>query len=106
MVFREFCELLYGAYLEDKNYIQKLRDRIKSEEFQKDVMYDTAYLNYMSINPRDPSTYRQKVKYIPHELDPEQGIFVYENRNRDQENWKVIKDCINKRRRNDQNSKS
>ena len=106
MVFREFCDLLYAAYLEDKNYIQKLRDRIKSEEFQKDVMYDTAYLNYMSINPRDPSTYQHKVKYIPHELDPEQGIFVYDHKIRDQENWRVIKDCINKRRRNDKNTKS
>ena len=103
MVFREFCELLYGAYLEDKNYIQKLRDRIKSEEFQKDVMYDTAYLNYMSINPREPSTYQQKVKYIPHELDPEQGIFVYEDQNA-RRNLEIIKRCM--RRKNDTNKKS
>ena len=39
MLFREYVELLYQAYLEDRGYLRKLRDIIKSEEFNKDQIY-------------------------------------------------------------------
>lgn len=57
MLFREYVELLYQAYLEDRGYLQKLRDRIQSEEFNKDQMYDPSFECFKSIDPSDPDTY-------------------------------------------------
>lgn len=78
MVFREYVELLYQAYLQDKGYLETLRKKIKSEEFNKDQMYDSAFQNWKQVNPGDPLSYKQKVKYHPNEIDPQQGVYVYE----------------------------
>ena len=57
MLFRDYVELLYQAYLQDKGYLQTLRDKIKSQEFSKDQMYDPAFENWNEIRHEDPSTY-------------------------------------------------
>ena len=107
MCFRDFVEILFQAYLQDKNYLQTLRDKIQTDSFSKDSIFDPAFENWKSIDPRRVDQGElPRWKYHPHPLDPESGVYVYENKNRAQENWSVIKDCINKRRRNDKNPKS
>jgi len=54
MLFRDYVELLYQAYLQDKGYLQTLRDKIKSQEFSKDQMYDPAFENWNEIRHEDP----------------------------------------------------
>ena len=55
MLFRDYVELLYQAYLQDKGYLQTLRDKIKSQEFSKDQMYDPVFENWNEIRHEDPS---------------------------------------------------
>jgi hypothetical protein len=80
MLFRDYVELLYQAFLQDKGYLTTLRDKIKSDSWTKEQLHDPAFQNWKSINPRDPSTYQQQVKYYPNDIDPEQGVYVYESR--------------------------
>jgi hypothetical protein len=106
MTFREYVELLYQAYLQDKGYLQTLRDKIKSEEFNRDQMYDSAFENCKSIDPRRVDrTELPRWKYHPNPIDPQTGVYVYEDTNRARENWRVIKNSISKRRRHDHNQK-
>ncbi len=98
MIFREYVELLYQAFLQDKGYIETLRERIQSEEFNKDQMYDSAFQNWKSINPADPYSYRQKVRYYPNEVDPQQGVFIYEDRSKAKEDLKLIRRCLKRKK--------
>ena len=100
MIFREYVELLYQAYLQDKGYLETLRQKIKSEEFNKDQMYDSAFQNWKKINPGDSLSYRQKVKYHPNEVDPQQGVYVYEHEQRTRDTADRVKRCLKKK--NDQ----
>jgi hypothetical protein len=79
MLFRDYVELLYQAYLQDKGYIETLRKKIQSEEFNKEQLYDPAFQNWKQINPADRDTSRQRVKYHPSPVDPQQGVYVYED---------------------------
>ena len=98
MIFREYVELLCQAFLQDKGYIETLRERIQSEEFNKDQMYDSGFQNWKSINPADPYSYRQKVRYYPNEVDPQQGVFIYEDRSRAKEDLKLIRRCLKRKK--------
>jgi len=98
MIFRDYVELLYQAFLQDKGYIETLREKIRSEEFNKDQMYDTAFQNWKSINPSDPDSYRQKVRYYPNEVDPQQGVYIYEDRAKAREDLKLIRRCLKRRK--------
>jgi len=101
MLFRDYVELLYQAYLQDKGYLQTLRDKIKSQEFSKDQMYDPAFENWNEIRYEDPSTCHQaKWRYHPNTLNPEVGVFVFEEKSKKQ--WEIIKDCARRKRKRDQ----
>lgn len=78
MLFRDYIELLYQAYLQDKGYLGTLRDRIKSKEFSKDQMYDPGFENWKSIDPRRQETHQRKInRFYPNPYDPEQGIYTH-----------------------------
>lgn len=100
MLFREYVELLYQAYLDDRGYLQKLRDRIQSEEFNKDQMYDPSFEDWKSIDPRNPDTYHgNRVKYYPSPLDYQQGVYTFEERNKARKMLKLIKESVRQRKR-------
>ena len=102
MLFRDYVELLYQAYLQDKGYIQSIREKIQSEQFNKDQMYDPAFENWKSIDPRRVEKGElPRWKYHPNPIDPETGVYVYEDRQKAKENWRVVKECLNKRRKYD-----
>ena len=106
MLFRDYIELLYQAYLQDKGYLQTLRDKIKSQEFSKDQMYDPAFENWNEIRHEDPSTYHQaRWKYHPNPIDPEAGVFVFEEDLKLKEQWAIIKDCARRKRKRDQHKR-
>jgi hypothetical protein len=99
MLFREYVELLYQAYLQDKGYLQTLRDKIKSSAFNQDQMSDPAFENWKDIKPDDSSTYHQsRWKYHPHPMDPQTGVFVFEQQQKVKRQVEIIKDCIKRRR--------
>ena len=100
MLFREYVELLYQAYLEDRNYLQKLRDKIKSEEFNKDQMYDPSFEDWKSIDPRNPDTYHgSRIRYTPSNHDPQQGVYTFEQQNKARRLLKLIKESIRQRKK-------
>ena len=103
MLFRDYVELLYQAYLQDASYLQTLRDKIKADEFNKDQMYDPAFDDWKSIDPTNPETHHSnRIKFHPvNSYDPQQGVYTYEDRQKAKENWRVVKECLNKRRRYD-----
>lgn len=108
MLFRDYVELLYQAYLQDKDYLQTLRQRIRSEEWNKDQMHDPAFEDWKSIDPRNPKTHHgNKIKFHPTSShDPQQGIYTYENRQDARENLRVIRECLSRRRKHDKHQKS
>lgn len=72
MLFRDYVELLYQAYLHDKGYLQTLRGKIKSEEWNKTQMYDPAFTDWESIIPADPESHHgNRIKYRPNPYDPQ-----------------------------------
>ena len=107
MLFRDYVELLYQAYLQDKKYLSTLRDKIKSKEFNKDQMYDPAFEDWKSIDPRDPETHHgNRIKFHPSPHDPQQGVITYESCNDDKEKLRIIKECLSRRRERDKHQKS
>ena len=107
MLFRDYVELLYQAYLQDKGYLQTLRDKIQKDKFNSDSIYDPAFENWRSINPRRVEKGElPRWKYHPNLLDPETGVYVYENMIKAKENWRIIKEVMSKRNRNDNHQKS
>ena len=100
MLFREYVELLYQAYLKDRGYLQKLRDKIKSEEFNKDQMYDSSFEDWKSIDPRNTETHHgSRMKYTPSPYDPQQGVYTFEEREKARKILKLIKESIRQRQR-------
>ena len=106
MLFREYVELLYQAYLQDKGYLQTLRDKIRSEEFNQDQMYDPAFENWKEIKHEDPATYHQaRWTYYPSPVDPQAGVFVFEEDQKLKRQLEMIKDCTRRNRQRDQHKK-
>mgnify|MGYP007096428666 CR=1 FL=1 len=106
MLFREYVELLYQAYLQDKGYLQTLRDKIKSSAFNQDQMSDPAFENWRDINPGDPSTYHQsRWKYHPHPMDPQSGIYVFEQQQKVKRQVEIIKASVRRRRGRNESKK-
>ena len=86
--------------MEDKGYLQKLRDRIRSEEFNKDQMYDPSFEDWKSIDPRNPDTYHgNRIKFHPSPYDPQQGVYTFEEREKARKILKLIKESIRQRQR-------
>jgi hypothetical protein len=109
MLFRDYIEILWQSYLEDRGYLQKLRDKIRSEEFNKDQMYDPAFEGWESIDPRNPETHHgNRMKFHPNPHDPQQGVITYESREESREKLRVIRECLQRgrERRANKNSKS
>ena len=107
MLFRDYVELLYQAYLQDKEYLQTLRDKIQKDKFNSDSIFDPAFENWKSIDPRSAEKGDlPRWKYHPNPLDPETGVYVYENSSKAKEHWRIIKEVMSKRKRNDNYQKS
>jgi hypothetical protein len=108
MLFRDYVELLYQAYLQDKGFLQTLRDKIKSDEFNKDEMYDPAFDDWKSIDPRNPETHhRNRIKFHSvNPYDPEQGVYTYEDRQDAREKLRIIRECLSRRRERVKHQKS
>ena len=83
MTFRDYVELLYKAYLEDREIIKRLRDKMKDGSYLQDLEDDPGLQDWENINPRaiDPRQ-RGRSKYHPNPIDPQQGVRVYESRNK------------------------
>ena len=83
MTFRDYVELLYKAYLEDREIIKRLRDKMKDGSYLKDLEDDPGLQDWENINPRaiDPRQ-RGKSKFYPNPIDPQQGVRVFESRNK------------------------
>jgi len=108
MLFRDYVELLYQAYLQDKGYLQTLRDKIKSEEWNKTQIYDPAFTEWKSINPANPETHhRNRIKFHPNPYDPQQGVYTYEDRQDAREKLRIIRESLQRgrERRANKNSK-
>ena len=108
MLFRDYVELLYQAYLQDVSYLQTLRDKIKTDEFNKDQMYDPAFDDWKSIDPTNPETHHSnRIKFHRTNIhDPQQGIYTYEEHQDAREKLRVIRECLSRRRERDKHQKS
>ena len=99
MLFREYIEILWQAYLHDKGYLQTLREKIKSEEFNKDQMYDPAFEDWKSIDPRNPESHHgQRMKFHRNPYDPQDGVYVYEEQ-KARKNLEVVRRCMKRKRK-------
>ena len=109
MLFRDYVELLYQAYLQDASYLQTLRDKIRSREWNKDQMYDPAFEDWKSINPADTESHHgNRIRFHPvNDYDPQQGVYTYEDRQDAREKLRVIRECLQRgrERRANKNSK-
>ena len=83
MTFSEYVELLYKAYLLDRGVLTKLRDKMKDGSYLQDLEDDPGLQDWENINPRaiDPRQ-RGRSKYHPNPIDPQQGVRVFESRNK------------------------
>jgi hypothetical protein len=106
ILYSEYLQMLWQAYLEDRGYLQKLREKIRSEEFNKDQMYDPAFEDWKSIDPRNPETFHgNRMKFHPSPNDPQQGVITYESKKEDREKLRVIRECLSRRRERDKHQK-
>lgn len=106
MLFRDYVEVLYQAYLQAKGYLQTLRDKIKSQEFIKEQMYDPAFDIWDEIRHEDPSTYHQaRWKFHLNPINPEAGDFFFQEDLKSKEQWKIIKDSARRKRKRDQHKR-
>ena len=101
MPFRDYVELLYRAYLEDEQIIQRLRDKIQDADYLKDLDDDPELQDWNEINPRaiDPRK-RVRSKYYPSSVvDPQQGLRVFEDSGEYYRNKRISKIMKAARRR-------
>ena len=81
MTFSEYVELLYKAYLLDREVLTKLRDKMKDGSYLQDLEDDPEMQNWNQINPRSIDPRKQgRSKYYPNRLNPQEGVRVFESR--------------------------
>ena len=81
MTFSEYVELLYKAYLLDRGVLTKLRDKMKDGSYLQDLEDDPEMQNWNQINPRSIDPRKQgRSKYYPNRLNPQEGVRVFESR--------------------------
>ena len=98
MLFRDYIELLYQAYLQDKGYLQTLRDRIQSKEFNKDQMHDPEFKKWKSIDTsKQESHQRKRNRFHPNPYDPDQGIYTHENHSNETNRTRIIREYLLRR---------
>ncbi len=99
MLFRDYVELLYKAYLEDRKIIQALRDKLKDGSYLQDLEDDPGLDDWQQINPRaiDPRQ-TSKSKYYPNLYNPQEGVRVFESiQSKNPKALKKIKEIVKKR---------
>jgi len=99
MLFRDFVELLYKAYLEDKGILKTLRDKLKDGSYLQDLEDDPALQDWKEINPRSIDPRRSgRSKYYPNIYNPQEGVRVFESlQSKNPKALKKIKEIIKKR---------
>lgn len=90
MVFRDYVQLLYKAYLEDQGVISKLRDKVKDSSYLQDLDDDPGFDNWQSAA-------RRKIRFHPSKINPQEGTAVYEARSRALSNLIEVIDRRNKK---------
>ena len=66
MLFRDFVELLYKAYLEDRGILKTLRDKLQDGSYLQDLEDDPDLQDWQEINPRAIDPRRSgRSKYHP-----------------------------------------
>lgn len=97
-MFRDYVELLYKAYLEDRVIIKCLRDKMKDGSYLQDLEDDPGLQDWETINPRAIAPrQRGRSKYYPNPIDPQQGVRLYESRNQ-----RVVRKTLDAVRRRDE----
>ena len=100
MIFSEYVKLLYSAFMEDKGYLETLGKKIRSEEFNRDEIFDPVFQDALSIDPRNLDTFKHtRAKFFPNPYNPESGMITYEERQKARERLRVIKECRQKRKK-------
>ena len=96
MLYRDFQELLYRAYLEDRKIIQRLRDKLKDPDYISDLENDPELQDWQNINPRSIDPRKQgRSKYYPNPYDPQQGVRVHEEKK--PKEMKKLREIIDRR---------
>ena len=99
MPFKDYVELLYRAYLEDEEILQRLREKLQDTDYLKRLDGDPEFQDWDQVNPRDlDPRKRSRSKYYPHPLDLQQGVRVFEG---SKKAVNKIREIIKKRQKND-----
>ena len=53
MPFQDYVELLYRAYLEDEEILQRLREKLQDDGYLKRLDGDPEFQDWNQVNPRD-----------------------------------------------------
>ena len=99
MLFRDFVELLYKAYLEDRGILKTLRDKLKDGSYLQDLEDDPDLQDWKEINPRAIDPRRSgRSKYYPNTYNPQEGVRVFEDiQEKNPRALKKIKEIVKKR---------
>jgi len=99
MLFRDFVELLYKAYLEDKGILKTLRDKLKDGSYLQDLEDDPELQDWKEINPRSIDPRRSgRSKYYPNLYNPQEGVRVFESlQSKNPKALKKIREIVKKR---------
>jgi len=99
MLFRDFVELLYKAYLEDKGILKTLRDKLKDGSYLQDLEDDPELQDWKEINPRAIDPRRSvRSKYYPNIYNPQEGVRVFESlQSKNPKALKKIQEIVKKR---------
>ena len=99
MLFRDFVELLYKAYLEDRGILKTLRDKLKNGSYLQDLEDDPELQDWDEINPRAIDPRRSgRSKYYPNPYNPQEGVRVFEDiQSKNLKALKKIKEIVKKR---------
>ena len=99
MLFRDYVELLYKAYLEDRGILKTLRDKLKDGSYLQDLEDDPELQDWQDINPRaiDPHK-KSRSRYYPNTYNPQEGVRVFESiQSKNPKALKKIKEIVKKR---------
>ena len=100
MPFKDYVELLYRAYLEDEEILQRLREKLQDTDYLKRLDGDPEFQDWDQVNPRDIDPRKQsRSKYHPHQLDLQQGVRVFESSKHKAMN--KVREIIKRRQQND-----
>ena len=100
MPFKDYVELLYRAYLEDEEILQRLREKLQDTDYLKRLDGNPEHQDWNQVNPRDIDPRKQsRSKYYPHRLDLQQAARVFESSKHKAMN--KVREIIKMRQQND-----